>query len=475
MKLACIEITFFRCFESLKVRLLPDINVIVGANGAGKSSILDAVAIALFEIVAANGGGGRGQRQRQGAALLPTDIKIDASAPYGVTWNEQKDGYESFIGRKPFVQIRAMASDYYFIDDNSFLSVREDEAVLEWTEHITFTAPATFSYDTPSSIRVSELYRYVKHLWEEIRRSPQALIPLPVVAYYRASRRLRSMPDLGDIFKLDFSRDKAFLNALDAGSDFTAMCQWFYLRENAELRAKVNQQDKGDFADLRAIREALKQTVEGLERVWFDGNPPRMMVEIREGDGVLHAYELAQLSDGYRNLLSIVLDFARRLAMANPSWPNPLEAPGILLIDEIELHLHPRWQQEVIPALRKAFPNTQLIVSTHSPAILTTVRRENILLLGADHQIEQLPLDVGTYGAENSRVLAEVFGAYTRPQNIGSVQRLKDYLRMIENNEGETDAASALRRELESALGKSDPDLLRADLRIKQVQFLKQR
>lgn len=161
--------------------------------------------------------------------------------------------------------------------------------------------------------------------------------------------------------------------------------------------------------------------------------------------------------------------------MANPTWSNPLEAPGILLIDEIELHLHPRWQQQVIPALRKAFPNTQLIVSTHSPEVLTTVRRENILLLGADHQIERLPEDVGTYGAENSRVLAEVFGAYPRPQNIETVQKLKGYLRMIENNEGETDTAKTIRKELENALGTSDPDLQRADFRIKQIQFLKSR
>ncbi len=117
--------------------------------------------------------------------------------------------------------------------------------------------------------------------------------------------------------------------------------------------------------------------------------------------------ELSQLSDGYRNMLALFLDFGRRLVQANPTWPNPLEAPGILLIDEIELHLHPRWQQSVIPSLRSAFPDTQLIVSTHSPAVLTTVLREHIRLLASDHQFERLPDDVGTYGAENSRVLAE--------------------------------------------------------------------
>ena len=466
MKLAKIDITYFRCFESLAVKLHPDINVFVGANGAGKSSILDAIAIALYEIVAANGGGGKSQRKTQGAALLPTDIYLDDPSVL-----------DFFSSSKSFVQVGAGVTNYYPVEDFTGKTPDGSESLLEWTELIEYRPPAMFIYDTSASERVSELHRYVKTLWLEIRKSPQALIPLPVVAYYRATRRMGGMPELGDIFKLDLARDKAFVSALDAAANFTAMCQWFYLRENAELRANVNAQngDSKEFADLRAVRQALKLTIEGLERVYFDGSPPRLMVEIREFDGSSRAFELAQLSDGYRNLLALVLDFARRLAQANPNWPNPLEAPGILLIDEIELHLHPRWQQQVIPALRAAFPNTQLIVSTHSPAVLTTVRREHIKLLGADHQFEQIPNDVGTYGADNSRVLAEVFGTYSRPQNIDTVQQLAEYWQAVEAQEHDNVQAKALRQELEAALGTSDPDLLRADLRIKQLQFLKQR
>ncbi len=199
------------------------------------------------------------------------------------------------------------------------------------------------------------------------------------------------------------------------------------------------------------------------------------MVEIREFDGTLRAFELAQLSDGYRNLLALVLDFARRLAQDNPNSSNPLEAPGILLIDEIELHLHPRWQQKVIPAVRAVFPNTHLIVSTNSPAVLTIVRREHIKLLGGDHQFDLIPADVGTYGADNSRVLVEVFGTCPQPQHIDTVQQLAEYWQAVENQEHDTDQTKVLRQKLESALGTSDPDLLRADLRIKQLQFLTQR
>ena len=463
MNLSKIEITYFRCFESLAMDLQPDINVIVGANGAGKSSILDAIAIALYEVIAANGAGGKRQRATQGAALEPTDIHIDPKA------------IDPIEGRQYFVQVRATAKDFYEVDEFSKSPLTGRPATIDWSEHIRFARPNTFNYDTRASERLSQLNRYFKAIWEEIgKSSPQALIPLPVVAYYRASRRISGMPNLGDIFKVELSRIEAFAHALNAGANFTAMCQWLYLRENEELRAQAGRRetDPTRFPILRSIRQALKRTIEGVERIYFDGSPPRLMIDLQNSDGSPQVLELAQLSDGYRNLLALVLDFARRLAQANPNWPNPLEAPGILLIDEVELHLHPRWQQTIIPSLQAAFPNSQLIVSTHSPAVLTTVRREHIHLLGSDHKFENLPEDVGTYGAENSRVLAEVFGTHTRPQNVETVEKLSAYLRLLEDQKHDTDEAQSLRRELESALGESDPELRRADLRIRQIAAL---
>ncbi|MCY4557671.1 MAG: AAA family ATPase [Chloroflexi bacterium] len=463
MKLSKIEITYFRCFQSLAIDLQPDINVIVGANGAGKSSILDAIAIALYEVVAANGAGGKRQRATQGAALEPTDIYIDPQATGPME------------GRQSFVQVRATAMDFYEVSEFRETLLTDQPVTLEWSEHIRFTQPNTFSYDTRASEQLSRLHRYFQAIWDEIGKStPQALIPLPVVAYYRATRRILGMPNLGDIFKVDLSRTEAFANALNAGADFTAMCQWLYLRENEEIRAQVSrgQSDPDASSSLRAFREALRNTIEGVKRIYFDGRPPRLMIDLQNSEGSSQALELAQLSDGYRNLLALVLDFARRLAQANPNWPDPLKAPGILLIDEIELHLHPRWQQNVVPSLQSIFPNTQLVVSTHSPAILTTVRREHIHLLGSDHKFEYLPTDVGTYGAENSRVLAEVFGTHARPQNVETVGMLQTYLGLVEKQKHDTEEARSLRRNLENDLGESDPDLRRADLRIRQLVAL---
>ena len=373
------------------------------------------------------------------------------------------------------MQVRATARDFYEVGEFRGTPLTDQPIALEWSEYIQFTRPDTFSYGTRSSEKLSRLHRYFQAIWEEIRNnSPQALIPLPVVAYYRASRHIPGMPHLGDIFKAELSRTEAYTNALNAGANFSAMCQWLYLRENEEIRAQAahQQTDPGTSSSLLAFREALRSTIEGVERIYFDGRPPRMMIDLRNSKGSSQALELAQLSDGYRNLLALVLDFARRLAQANPNWPEPLKAPGILLIDEVELHLHPRWQQTVVPSLQSVFPNTQLVVSTHSPAVLTTVRREHIHLLGSDHKFECLPIDVGTYGADNSRVLAEVFGTHPRPQSVETARKLQKYLGLVEKQEHDTEEARSLRQDLEIDVGKSDPDLRRADLRIRQLVAL---
>jgi predicted ATP-binding protein involved in virulence len=464
MKLSKIDITNFRCFESLTVPLQPDVNVFVGVNASGKTAILDAIAIALYDIVAANGGGGKRQRALQGANLRPSDIHMPLDAGDSVT------------GRREFVQISAQAGSYYPLRNFPSQTSLGEQAFIEWTNYIRYRPPNNVDYETSQSTQLKNLYDYFRALWEEIGRSdPKALVPIPVVAYYRAHRRLSEMPQMGDIFQARLERQDAFQHALNAGANYQAMCQWFYLRENRELRERMQiRNDRAfEFPDLRAVRQALSETLEHVERVFFDDSPPRLKVAFATSYELPQVLELEQLSDGYRNLLAVVLDFARRLAQAHPSWDNPLEAPGILLIDEIELHLHPGWQQSIIPNLRKVFPDTQLILATHSPQVLTTVRKEHVRCLTAQHSLEPLPADIGTYGSESSFALEMVFGVHTRPKTtVETVGKLEEYLRLVEARQYASEEAQQLRAELEADLGTSDPSLTMADMRIRQLEIL---
>lgn len=461
MKLTKIEITNFRCFETLTIPLQPDVNVFVGVNGAGKSAILDAISIALYDIVAANLPTNLRHRLNQGAALRPADLHVPPDAEDPVT------------GRKDFVQISASAGAYYEVTGFPANTPSGEPALIEWTNSIQYKPPVDFTYE---NTRLNAPYRYFQVLWQEVRNSDlKALIPFPVVAYYRANRHLTQMPEMGNVFNVRLDREIAYQNALVAGANYNTMCQWFYLRENLELREGVQKRQNltFEFPDLKAVRRAITETLAGVDRIFFDDSPPKLKVKMKNSRAA--GLELEQLSDGYRNLLAVALDFARRMAQTHPYWENPLAAPGILLIDEIELHLHPGWQQTILPNLQKVFPGTQIIVTTHSPQVLTTVHKEQVYVLTAEHTLESLPAEIGTYGTESTVALERIFGIHTRPQNIVTVQNLQRYLELVEARQHTSHEATQLRRQLEAELGRADPSLTRATMRIRQLEILAKR
>lgn len=460
MKLESVSLTHFRCFETLRIPLEPDVTLFVGPNGAGKTAILDAIAVALFDVVAANSARSDLARKRQNVALKPTDIFVASG-----------EGQEA-ERRKDFVHVSAQAIDLHPTPYFGMLSEDPASRRIEWHNNIIYTPPSNFRYSSTETTDLGQLYGYMKSLWDIFREVPKALDPLTAVAYYRSDRRLKVVPPLGDVFSASFERDSAFEGALDAGSDYQSMCRWLYLTENQELRI----QRRGNTIAgtvLQVMQDALRNLVEGLDEIGFEGMPPKLMVTtIHNGDAT--QLTLDQLSDGYRNLIGICLDYARRLALANPYSPAPLGEPGILLIDEIELHLHPGWQQTVIPKLRQVFSGTQLIATTHSPQVLTTVMKRQVRILGPERKLEALPDDVGTYGVESSHALERVLGIMPRPQHdVTSVQDLHRYLQLIEEDKYDSEEAKLLRTALDDQLGTSDPALISADMRIRQLRILR--
>ena len=180
-----------------------------------------------------------------------------------------------------------------------------------------------------------------------------------------------------------------------------------------------------------------------------------------------------ELSGGYRTLLALVADLARRMAIGNPHLDDPLKSEAIVLIDEVELHLHPEWQQHVLSDLRATFPNTQFIVSTHSPQVLTTVRPDQII------ELKRIPFGVAanrpsgpTYGAEAGEVLEGVMRVRERPENIEFVTLLDNYAKQISKGAGESEFAKDLRRQLEE-LSPRDLGLDRADIEIRRQRIFK--
>ncbi|MBA0884704.1 AAA family ATPase [Flavobacterium undicola] len=179
-------------------------------------------------------------------------------------------------------------------------------------------------------------------------------------------------------------------------------------------------------------------------------------------------FNLNQLSDGEKNLITLIGDIARRLAIANPESNNPLNGDGVIMIDEVDLHLHPKWQQLMIPQLETIFPNCQFIVSTHSPQVLNNVQPENIILLDNKNNMLTHSFAIESYGKNSDRILEDLLGVDARPSDIkNDIEKLYQYI-----EEGDLDKAKLIYKKLSSKIAGGDPELTKANVLIKRKEII---
>jgi len=206
----------------------------------------------------------------------------------------------------------------------------------------------------------------------------QELTHLPLMVYYPASQAPVNTIDFKNAPE-DFETDifTAYDGALDKTAfDLTSFFSWYKWQENIEKQI-------GDNPVINLVRDAIynmlsdeNNSFNKLSINWLNNPTGEMM--LYKGETPLN---INQLSSGEKTLLALVADLVRRLAIANPHRKNPLLGNGVVLIDEVDLHLHPGWQRTVIPQLQKTFPNCQFITTTHSPLILSLVPRQQVVIL----------------------------------------------------------------------------------------------
>ena len=428
MKLERVEIENYRAVERLDLELDPDLTVFHGGNGHGKTSVLSAIAVGLGAIPLH-------LPDVSGIGFLKSDrrrtqpMRVELTSTDGIVWGRQVLGGRNMTRRR---KLKAALDAIVAAD-------REGSDPLD----------------------------------------------LPIVAFYDTERAIThrvagESPDLPRNAGTAFSRYAALAGALSTRTTFREFFAWFYVMENAELRARRGAVPARSKA-LNAVRRAITAMLPGVSEPRVELDPFRFVVSVqpdpddRHGNGFEEAEELAldQLSGGYRIVLALAADLARRMAQGNPHLDDPLRSEAIVLIDEVDLHLHPSWQQRVLTDLARTFPNTQFIVSTHGPPVLTTTRPEHVVALrreGGNVVAEQAAGP--TYGAEAGDVLATVMGVDERPRGNEFVRVLDDYLRLVDDGRGASPDASSLRRRLED-LSPRDPALDRADVEIRRRKALK--
>lgn len=408
MKIERIQLDQFRGFAELDFEPEPDITVLVGTNGAGKSSVLDAIRIALAPIAWIVRGAPPEQSLsmhdiRAGADAASVDVSATMGAP-GVWWRLRR---QRFGDQHDTVHELAQALLYG-------LSVREGIAA-----------------GRPS---------------------------LPCAIHYASNRRVVDVPESMqrrppiDLLELGPPTPAAYRGALDATTNFRGFFEWYREEEDVYNERRL----RGTAATRTDRREPLDIVRGSIEALFPTGT--NLRIERRPSERMLidvHGVtlEIEQLSDGEKGLLSIVGDLARRMVLADAVSNDPLSQEAVVLIDEIELHLHPGLQRTILPRLRRVFPRTQFIVTTHSPQVLSSVHARNVRLL---QDFKVVPLERETWRRDTNRILESVFGDPGRPPEIA--RKLNDLRNAVDDDR--VDEARRLIAELRAELEGDDPDIV---------------
>lgn len=192
---------------------------------------------------------------------------------------------------------------------------------------------------------------------------------LPIFINYGVNRLVLKTP-LRINKKQSYGQFAAYEKAIENQIAFDRLFEWFLEQELYEMQLKKENKDYEDIS-LKAVKTAMLAMLDGYKEIHIAVKPYSMRVY--KGNEVL---DILQLSDGEKCTLALFGDLARRLAIANPSMGNPLEGKGVVLIDEVELHMHTQWQRKIINVLKNTFPNIQFIITTHSPQVLGEISSE---------------------------------------------------------------------------------------------------
>jgi predicted ATP-binding protein involved in virulence len=246
--------------------------------------------------------------------------------------------------------------------------------------------------------------------------------------------------------------------------DFKSFSKWFKETEDLENERRLSDNIKYRHPLLKAVRQAIYSVLgEEYNSLTFKRAIDKIIIK-KSGREI--ALEL--LSDGEKSLLAMISHLSRRLAEKHDFFGNKLDDSSIVLIDEIELHLHPEWQRMIIPRLTKTFPNCQFIVTTHSPQVLSHVDPECIHILDYDGDNVVVKRPESSYGLDSNRILEDILGVSKRPQEIQD--RMLELFRTINNND--LDSAKAIVKELGDRIGINEPELVKAEATIKRREII---
>lgn len=365
MKIKQIKVENYKSIRSVVLDCRKQINCIVGMNGSGKTSLLSAINILLSWFVAR-------LKNPSGRGLAIEDKDISRGAKYC----------------------------------KLEIVLENDET---WTLYKQRSANRTKS---ESKTSLENLTSYVSGLLA-CYSDENCQWDLPTIVFYPVNRSIVNVP-LRIVKKHAMSGLDAYDKPSEMSTNFTSFFEWFREREDEENELFRHLGHLQEDVQLKAVRDAIGKVLPEYSNFRVQRNPRSFVME---KNGQKCSFD--QLSDGEKCYIALIADIARRLSMTHPNLQNPLEGTGVVLIDEVDLHLHPIWQIELIENLRNTFPNCQFFITTHSPLVITDICKNDndAYMMMTDGTIETDTVDV--FGGTVDEILTAVFNmTTTRSQRV---------------------------------------------------------
>lgn len=400
-----LRLANLRAIEAAEFRFQPGFNLIVGVNGVGKTSVLDSLGVCLSSVTK------QVNRLRiRVESFAGEDIRIGADAMTVECTVRVEDRDHTYLLHKPRETSAPQEKK----------AGMPREQVHDTPERAEFLgeAPAVVSGKEPGGRPLAVLF------------STNRAVPSE-----RAPAKGAAAGGVASAFA------DAFANRELRLAEFG---EWIRVQES------LSKERPASARALNSLREAVSRFLPGYSHLRLVGGDKAQLV-IDRGTTTL---PVRQLSDGERGTIALVLDLTRRLAQANPALTDPTaDAGAIVLIDEIDLHLHPKWQRLIVGNLKAAFPRCQFIATTHSPQVIGEVEHDRIQIIAGG----QVYSPTHSYGVDSSRVLEEVMDSDPRTKEVG------DLLSKISGAIGKQEFAEAraLVTQAVERLGESDPEVTR--------------
>ena len=421
MRIDNLTIKNFNGFAHRTFSFNPLFNLLVGDNAAGKTSVLDALAVSIGSWFLGLRGFEKSPRIDAEEVRVAAHAHLDSYTfekqfpsriectgvvmGQRITWDrelQREGGRTTTVGASPISEVARDAER----------RVRAGESI---------TLPLVCAYGT-ERLWFEKSHRATKAGGEWDRGSPRVLTK-------------------GRPSRLDGYRD-----CFNFTIQETALLDWIRDQTTASLPLRQ------DTIALSVVKRAIIKCVDGAKSLYYDGRYKNLVIVMEDYGPQL----FRNLSDGQRIMLTLVGDLASRAAILNPHLADAAlhQTQGVVMIDELDLHLHPKWQRRVIHDLKTTFPSLQFIATTHSPQLIGEAEPKEIRLLEGG----ETTIPPRSFGIDSSRVLEEVMGAPSRDPSVGGL--LTQLFKSIDDEDFA--GARRLLADVEAKLGLDDPEVTRA-------------